>query len=184
MAEKQNVTIKKAKLKDDLFLEAEYSEVVKDGSNTVKKDCTAPVHDDLKAAFRKLDIHLGILCQQCVLDQEGIEWEITEDNLDMDVKNITCRGFTIGGSGDSEGVTLIGFRILSNDKILNLVSPFQKWDDINAPYEFVNELGEIIEECKHEVKEYLFNDKHAPEAQLDLFEQDSQDNGEKDTLLK
>lgn len=41
------ITIKKAKIKDNLFLEAEYSEQVQDGTNLVKKDCTAPVHDDM-----------------------------------------------------------------------------------------------------------------------------------------
>ena len=48
-----DVTIKKAKIKDNSYLEVEYSEVVKDGTNSVKKDCTAPVHDDLRRSFRR-----------------------------------------------------------------------------------------------------------------------------------
>jgi hypothetical protein len=147
------VEIKKAKIKDDLFLEVEYSEEVKDGTNQVKKSCTAPVHDDLKVAFRKLDDHLCKMSEQ--YNSQG----------HVDTFDVNCKGFIMTGTGDSEGVMLIGYRGLSNGKYLNLNSPSYKWSD---EYEYISELAEIIEECKHEVMLYLFEGKHQPDAQQEL----------------
>jgi hypothetical protein len=124
-----NAEIKKAKLKDSLFLEVEYSERTEEGGRNVKEDRTAPVHDDLKKLYRRLTIHLGLLCQQVyemhggdnsfradynpertliLLDPE-LQYEFTEEDWNI-LDLMTCTGFTIGGSGDSEGVTLIGRR--------------------------------------------------------------------------
>lgn len=140
----ERIKLKKAKIKDGLFLEVEYSEIVTDGENTVKKDCTAPVHDDLKNAYEELNSHLQDICQQ---NDECI-----------------CKGFSIGGSGDHEGVTLIGSRDVELG-IINLVTPFVKWD---ASYDRIGDLSEAIEVCKHEVKLYLFESKHKPDAQQEL----------------
>lgn len=189
-----NITIKKAKIKDSLFLEVEYSEQQEDGVNSVKKDCTAPVHDDLKLAFKKLNIHLALLCHQvntatgkgAINILKAFEEEVTHQ-LDPEqeytftaagweiVKAHYCSGFTIGGSGDNEGVVLVGKRELSNGKTLNLVSPFHKWEEDAYPYAYISELGQIIEECKHEVHAYLFEGKHQPDAQLSLFEGDEEE---------
>lgn len=192
MADSKNITLKKAKIKDNLFLEVEYSEQAEDGTNTVKKDCSAPVHDDLKKAFKKLNIHLALLCEQVIEPSKGgisvtkgleaenailldpdEDFAFTKDGWQL-ISKMACKGFTIGGSGDNEGVTLIGTRTLSNDKALNLVSPFTKWEEDYNPYSYSSELSQIIEECKHEVKEYLFNGKHQPDAQMSLeFEAES-----------
>jgi hypothetical protein len=185
-----SITIKKAKIKNELFLEVEYSEKLNDGTNTVKKECTAPVHDDLKLAFKRLNVHLALLCEQVYIAtgkagieiQKGIGEEIAwqmDPNNDFTfsqpswniIRGMYCSGFTIGGSGESEGVTLIGYRLLGNDKVLNLTSPFQRWGD---SYEFDSKLGEIIEACKHETYQYLFNDKHKPNAQLSMFDEDNE----------
>ncbi len=192
-----SITIKKAKIKNNLFLEVEYSEKQKDGTNTVKKDCTAPVHDDLKLAFKKLVPHLAVVCGQThiasgksatsvaiAFPEEELKWQLDPDEnfaftlggWELVSKHFIV-GFSIGGSGDSEGVTLTGYRELKNEKVLNLVSPFTKWDD---DYELASELGEVIEECKSEVKKYLFEGKHQPDVQGDLFAQEDQD----DPLLK
>lgn len=138
------IQFKKAKIKDGLFLEVEYSETITDGTNTVKKDCTAPVHNDLINAFEKLNEHLQRLCGQ---DDECI-----------------CKGFTIGGSGDHEGIVLIGSREVDFG-VLNLVTPFIKWD---SSYSEITELSEAIEACKHESLLYLFEGKHRPDVQQEL----------------
>lgn len=148
--------IRKAKIKNELFLEVEYSEMIKDGTNTVKKDCTAPIHNDLKAAFQKLDVHLT-----------GISEQYKEDGT-LDNENVTCKGFSIGGDG--EGVILFGFRKLSTGKALNFLSPFHKWDAETVGYEDSDGLRAAISVCKSEVSKYLFEGKHQPDAQgkLDL----------------
>src|SRR4051812_35348546 len=61
-----SINIKKAKIKDNSYLEVEYSERVQDGTNEVKKTCTAPVHDDMRLSFRRLNVHLALLTEQAV----------------------------------------------------------------------------------------------------------------------
>ena len=146
-----NITINKASLKDEIFLKGDYDQKIGEASRNIKFDDEHPVHDDLRRVFHDLSEHLRLLCQQ------------------PGEKIYKCTGFTISGSGDSEGVVLIGQRTLSNGKILNLVSPFQKWDDAE-PYEGTQELSELIETAKNEVYAYLFEGKHAPNNQLSLFD--------------
>lgn len=157
-----SVKIKKATIKDGLFLEAEYEEFVGEITNKVKKNSRAPIHDDLRNAFKKLDYHLTKLGDQ--YNNEG----------ELDIEHVGCTGFTIGGSGDHEGVTLFGGRILDGDKYLNIVAPFTKWESV---YNEISELGEIIEECKSEVDAYLFQGKHKPQmVQVEIdFEDDDMD---------
>lgn len=154
-----NITIKKAKLSKDLFLDVEYEEDLKDSTDTVTKKCTAVVHDDLRHAFNRLNEPLAELCEQ--MDKEGA----------YDITNVFAKGFSIGGSGDSEGVTISGSRVLSTGKKININTPFTRWDD--EDYGSISELGEIIEACKAEVKLYLFEGKHQPDNQLSLFSEES-----------
>lgn len=182
------IQIKKAKIKSHIFLEAEYSEPILDGVTQVKKDCTAPVHDDLKKAFRRLDIHLAFLCEQAKPSTDKKALSITAAFPDDEtvtrldpgeefrcllpdwhiINNTTCSGFSVGGNGETEGVSLFGVRVLSNGKKINIVTPFTKWAD---DYQFVGELIELIEECKAEVYSYLFENKHQPDNQPSLFEE-------------
>lgn len=155
----QNITIKKASIKENNYLSVEYSEHQPDGFSSIKKECKIPVHTDLKLAFKELDKHLALLSYQ--YNQNG--------NLCID--NIACKGFSIGGSGDSEGVTLIGVRTLENDKILNINSPFQRFDSDFYYYELTSELIDAIDDCKREVYAYLFEGKHEEDNQLALFEE-------------
>lgn len=150
--------IKKAKIKNELFLEVEYNELLKDGTNTVKKDCTAPVHDDLKKCFKKLDAYLASQSEQYTKDGE------------VDSARVTCRGFSI--SNDGEGVTLTGTRILENGKAFNFNSPYIKWDDEGA-----EKLRVTLNVCKAEVIKYLFEGKHQPEAQQKIDFSEDQNKG-------
>lgn len=143
------ITIKKAKLKDSLHLEVEYEERVLMGTNEVKKTCDAIVHSDMKDAFSKLSAHIEDIC---------------ELNNHTDVQ---AKGFTIGGSGDHEGVCLFGSSKLMLGT-MNVVTPFVKWD---GDYTGRADLGEVIEECKAEVLAYLFEGKKQPDAPT-LFDQD------------
>lgn len=187
-----NVTIKKAKIKDSLFLTAEYSEVIAAGTKSISEDFTAPVHEDLKRAFKKLTIHLRLLTGQVneatgksalhadydpertlVLFDPDMDFQFTEKDWDI-IDSLYCAGFSIGGSGDSEGVTLIGRRTIREGKVLNLVSPFQKWENDSFDYPHSSELSQVIAECIGEVKLYLFEGKHQPDIQISLFDQEAE----------
>lgn len=155
------VKIKKAKIKDGLFLEVEYSEELPGHSrkDTTLK-CTVPIHEDLKDAFAKLHKHLAILCDDISTRAKTI------DSWDFDnASDYTVRGFSIGGSDENEGVTISGSKEAKHG-IVNLNSPFQKWE--GSEYKFISDLSENIEECIYEVDQYLFNGKRAPEKQTSL----------------
>lgn len=152
-----SVKIKKAKIKDDLFLDVEYTEELQGHSKKdTKLSCTVPIHNDLKDAFRNFPKHLAYLCD---------ETEIDEDDKIYNVK-----GFSIGGNDENEGVTLSGSK--ENDfGIVNLNTPFKKWE--KSKYHAIGILGEEIEAAIYEINEYLFNGKKAPEQQLSLFEEET-----------
>lgn len=156
----QNVKIKKASIKDGIFLDVEYEETFGENRATVKKSCKAPVHEDLVNAFQKLDEHF------CKLGSQY------DDKGSLDIDNIKAKGFVVGGSGDHEGVTLIGGRDIEHG-YLNIVAPFTKWD---SDYEDISYLGEAIDDCINEVRMYLFEGKQAPQfVQSEMeFEEDLQ----------
>ncbi len=150
-----NVNIKKVTLKTDT-LDVEYGENIQEGSASVKKSCDSLVHDDLRAAFQKLDIHLATLSYQN--DAKG---KVLKEK-------ITCTGFELSGVGDSAGIKLSGNRVLPNQKSINLSTPKQLINGDFWNYPDMEDLETIIEECKEEVLAYLFEGKHAAESQLEL----------------
>lgn len=110
-------------------------------------------------------MHVAILCEQ-VSDRALFDPTEVEAKL---LTKITCTGFSIGGNDEHEGVTLIGRREMKNNRILNLVAPFTKWEDENAEYKHSWELQRAINACVLEVELYLFEDKYAPDPQGELF---------------
>jgi hypothetical protein len=147
-----NVKLQKASIKDGMFLTVKYEETTATSTDTYTRECTSIIHDDLKEAFSRLSPHIEDICEL------------------SNHEHVKAKGFTIGGAGDHEGVCIIGSSDLTMGT-LNLVTPFVKWD---SDYENISELGEIIDDCKNEVIAYLFEDKHAPEAQQKLEFEDEQ----------
>ncbi len=168
--------IKKASLKDDA-LEIEYDEIINDPEqgpviNTFKLKGGNRPHDDLKKAFEVLRFHTAMICEQVPpcpeMTVSNKKKEITAMlNALHDheiVKAITVSGFTIGGSDENEGVTLIGQRALKSGQVLNLVAPFTKWEsDYKYAADLYPEVAVAIQECL----EYL-KGKYAPNPQLEL----------------
>jgi hypothetical protein len=154
-----DVKIKKAKIKDELFLEGEYTETLPGHSKKDSKfSCTVPVHDDLKDAFAKLNKHLAILCDEVKTPKE-------KDFEAADFPGFTVRSFSIGGNDEHEGVTVSGFKEGKYGTV-NLNTPHTKWE--SEDYPFASQLSEDVEACIYEVDQYLFNEKRAPEKQLEM----------------
>jgi hypothetical protein len=161
-----DVKIKKAKVKEDLFLEVEYSEDLPGHSKKdTKLSCTVPVHEDLKNAFDKLHVHMAILCDEVKAPKK-------KDFAASEFPDFKVRGFSIGGNDDHTGVTISG----SKDGLyglVNLNTPFTKYE--SSEYPFLSELAEDIQVCEHEVIQYLFEGKRAPEKQIEIdFEGEEQ----------
>ena len=163
---KTTVTIKKAKIKDDLFLEGEYNEDLPGHSKkNTKFSCTVPVHDDLKEAFQKLHVHLAIIA-----DQEPAPKK--KDFSTTEFENFSVGGFSVGGADDNEGITISGSKE-GKYGLVNLNTPFTKYAE--SEYPFIDELGLDIQMAVYEVEQYLFHEKRAPEKQLEMDFEDPED---------
>ena len=147
----KNMNITKAKVTKDNTLVATYT----DETGTVTIEGKNLVTSDLINAFKALVPHMAFLCEQKEADGKKF-LEDMPDNIDS-ILEVT--GYTVGGDGDSRGVTLTGKRFLKSNKVLNLNAPFTKFADENEDYAFQFELEQAIESCCYEVNEYIFNKK-------------------------
>lgn len=155
--------ILKAKITRDNTLVATY----KDENGTTTVEGKNLVTNDLKRAFSMLVPHMAFLCEQ-----KEAENRLSLDELPDNIETILdVTGYTVGGDGDSKGVTVTGKRFLKSSKVLNLNTPFTKFNDENEQYDFQFELEQAIEQCDFEVREYLFNKKWKVVQQEFSFEE-------------
>jgi hypothetical protein len=132
------------------------------------------VHSDLSLIFTKLGIHLGVICER--IDKDAIKdidfiplhkpddegWDVYPEDVRLiseDASHFTVHAFEISGTGEKEGVILIGEERLSTGDYVSLKSPKKMWAEND--YKFINELRVLIDDLKDEVKQYK-NGKHAP----------------------
>ena len=164
----EKVKIRKAKIKDELFLEGEFTETLPGHSKKDSKfSCTVPVHQDLIDAFAKLPKHLAILCDGLIVPGKV---KHLEDWNDEELVKFTVKGFSIGGNEESESVSLSGAKEGSYG-LINLNTPSQKWE--GSEYHHIGSLGSDINACIYEVEQYLFEGKKAPERQMEIeFEEE------------
>jgi hypothetical protein len=171
--------IKQATITDGHKLNVTWVVNIANGTDTTAKKCAAPIHDDLRLAFSKLNNHLGRLCYQPITELNPEH----EKNRDLPALHcpIHCIGFKLSGNEDNESVTLSGSRTLPNAKNIDLQSPPQKWNGDIYDYGHSDELSQIVMECVGEVELYLFDGKHQPDNQLSLFpDEDNED----DTIVE
>lgn len=145
------MNITKAKVTKGNTLVATYT----DETGTVTVEGKNLVTNDLINAFKALVPHMAFLCEQ----KEAAGTDFLEDLPDNIGSILEVSGYTLGGDGDSRGVTLTGKRFLKSNKVLNLNAPFTKFADENENYAFQFELEQAIESCCYEVNEYIFNKK-------------------------
>lgn len=154
--------IKKAKIVNDSFLEVEYEEIGFENEQkfTNKLSFTGGqrVHSDLKKSFESLVPYLVDMCELV---------EFIDAQVPGNVIRYSVTGFSIGGSDEHEGVTIIGRKSLLSKKVLNLVSPFAKYDPETSDYEYCSELKAAIAFASVEVVAYL-EGKHEPSKQMSL----------------
>lgn len=166
-----NVVIKNASLRGYLFLTYKYILTDQDTKQTATISSDAPIHDDLKNAFRNLLPFFVHICEE-VKDEELISGAIndpfkyleqTEDE-EQDKANpflkFRVTGFEIGGKTDYEGVILTGEKVLKNYESITIKTPLIYF---GGEYTFANDLSEAIETAKRETFEYS-QGKQAPKA--------------------
>jgi hypothetical protein len=172
-------TIKKAKLNSLSYMEVEYeNKFVTHEDETfiveATEKCSWPPNNDLLVCLDRLKPHLAVLCEQVENMLEIESYQGAFETPHPILAKLKVTGFTIGGSDEHEGVTLIGRRILAGNRVLNLVSPFCKWEDEHNGYANSYELAVLIKDLQEEVCLYL-EGKKAPAVQLSLeFENHNQ----------
>lgn len=118
------------------------------------------VHPDMVEALASLRKHVVELC-------ELGEYPTFDDIPERLLGAIEVTGISIGGSGEHEGVTIIAKRKLRNNRILNLVTPFTKFEDEHSPYKYELDLSCCVGVVVDEARQYL-NGKFAPDAQIKM----------------
>lgn len=166
------VRITAATIKDGFctyYYDLKVNETVTD---KLKRNSGLLVHIDLLNAFKKLNPHLAVICEEInafdITDIEKIvssDDEEAYDKLPDDEKKISdimsqysVTGFTIDSTGENEGVSLVGTKKLSTGEPLKLDAPKKKY---NGNYHFINEFRVAVDACVFEVSEYM-NGKGAP----------------------
>lgn len=159
------MNITKAKITKDNTLVASFKNENEDNVTIEGKNL---IHKDLRAAFNELIPHLAFLCEQ-----KEADGKVAMDELPDNISSILeVTGYTIGGSDDDEGVTLIGKRFLKSKKVLNIIAPFTKYNNENEEYKHTFELQQAIEACNYEVEQYLTAKKWAVVQQELPFDED------------
>lgn len=165
-------SIRKAKLDKYGCLTITYDKIITHESGPVVNNLTQndghKAHPDLLAAFHKLNRHMALVCEQVRKTDEPFskkKMKITSSvngGEEMDatdlfginaedhgiLSRIKVTGFSL--SENAEGVTLIGMRKLASGQVLNLISPFIKYEDYND-----ETLPMQISDAESEVLQYL-----------------------------
>lgn len=165
-----NIEIKKAKVKNAIFLAYEYVEKTENYENKISTASDAPIHEDLRNAFDALIPHFALLTEEVSKAEvnEAIQYGDKPECLDK----FSVSGFTLAGTGDTEGVVISGHKSLESGKVVNFNTPFQLFDD--EDYDYSEELVKSIESLKNEVFQYM-EGKQAPRMQVGSFDFEDED---------
>ncbi|MCC3154604.1 hypothetical protein Q3A66_16435 [Hymenobacter sp. BT770] len=159
------ITIQKVKLKD-LHLTCEFTEQRTDDAplRAFALTCAEQVHPDLLHAFSRLVPHLCLLTEQ--LTETADYWPDDSEELPALFVSFTVTGFSI--ARHQGGATLIGQRVLTGGRVLNLTTPYQSFDDELATYPYAGLLETTLAAALAEVEAAL-RGKCTDYRQLDLF---------------
>ena len=91
---------------------------------------------------------------------------LTEDFIRMTEQDcehnlITITGITTGGSDENQGATIVGQRLLSGNRVLNLVAPFTKYEDMTKSTR-INIANALVE------AELFIEGKRKPDPQQEI----------------
>lgn len=173
----QKIEIKAGHLKDNMFCHYEYDHTVAaNTTDNIKRKSQVPVHEDMIAAFKDLNVHLAVICEEITpgdiddidnlpeVDPELDLDDPAQDKLAVKLAKFSVSAFKVVGNGENEGVVLIGQKLLSNMESVKLETPVVKWQ---SDYPFVNELHVAVFNAVEEI-EYYMNGKQAPPRQHEL----------------
>lgn len=124
------------------------------------------IHKDLREAMNALIPHLAVLTEQ----REAYNCNLSEVKADSNLPvRLSVLGISISGDSLDEGITITGNRMLQTNKVLNLNSPVAMLDGETDRYEYADDLYQLVENIKYEVRQYVEQKKWAIK-QGNLFE--------------
>lgn len=163
------ITLKKAKLIDQIEVYCEFDEriLIYDKPKTAHKTFSLfqEPHDDLINSLQELSIHLAVLCE--IIPAQEVNFKEKEYLENSSYKALKVTGVSFGGSDEHSGVTIVGRRTLKNNRVLNLIAPFTKYEDEHNQYKFSTELYDSCSKVEQEFIAYM-QGKYAPSKQLEL----------------
>jgi hypothetical protein len=142
-------------------LTVDYTEFYQDANykNEVAKTSEQYIHQDLKYALGLLKPHVASICEMKEAAAVNVENPSDED-LNVTLDKIIITGYSKGGSDDSAGACIIAQRILKTGQVLNITTPFTKFNDETGDgYSHGEALQSVIKRCDYEVDAYLFEGK-------------------------
>ncbi len=159
------LTFKKIKVKST-SVALEYDKKDGDFTEHWNLEGARPPHEDMVAVMQRLVPHLMLIAGQV----DGASLDETAEM--MQASDYTVTGVSWGGQDESRGVVLVGQRKLPGKRVLNLVTPFTKFEpsEFEEGYEYAGPLFHATEALCDEAEQYL-NGKHAPDSQLNLFDE-------------
>ena len=173
------IAIKRAAIKGSMFLSYDFEQTDVDVKNNIKTSSDAPIHDDLRNAFRKLIPHFVFICEE-ITDQKLIEKALANPELylenqetapDTSLFKYRVTEFKLIEKDDDDKVIISGSKRLLTNKEISFSTPAKSlYDDDDK---FREELNDDIKHIKSVVLAYM-QGKTAPKAQLEMFEEEEE----------
>ncbi|QYS85440.1 hypothetical protein JJC03_09335 [Flavobacterium oreochromis] len=173
-----NITIKKASLRNNMFLNYEFEQKDTEVNNTIKTQSDAPIHEDLANLFRKLIPHFAFITEEisedlalnAINDPDDYLFRPLENAIEPKLYNFYVTEFCVVDKKGLNFVSLSGGKVLASKDTISFSTYLVDLDSLND-YKFVSELSDLIEELKREVLLYM-DGKQAPRKQLEMFDEE------------
>ena len=169
-----NIVIKKAGIRSSLFLSYEFEQKDVDVNNTIKTSSDAPIHEDLRNAFRALIPHFAFITEE-VIDVDLVERAIEapesyvqdrEHSASEVFFKFLVTEFSITNKQGLNYVVLSGNKLLESGEVISFTAP--AIDLEGGKYQFRAALYDLIDVLKLEVLAYM-EGKQAPKTQMEMF---------------
>ncbi|WP_293916589.1 MULTISPECIES: hypothetical protein [unclassified Sphingobacterium] len=160
----------KVKVKDGIP-EICYWNIYEDGNKgeSIAKDPYL-IHKDFQEAIDALRPHFALLCD--LREADIIKKKIHQHHEEA-FTHIRISGITISGTGDDQGVCIVGSKSYRS-KVLPMTTPFEKFFDDYSDYRFKEELHSAIQLVQYEAEEYLNGKYRVQQMKMD-FESHAED---------
>jgi hypothetical protein len=179
-----NIVIKKASIRNGLFLNYEFEQKDTDVNNTIKTQSDAPIHEDLHKGFRKLIPHFALITEEisvelakmAIDDPEEYLFKPFEEAIEPHLYKFHVNEFSVLDKKGLNFVSLSRSKTLATKDSISFSTYLVDLDNL-TDYKFVQELSYLVDELKREVLLYM-EGKQAPRKQLEMFSEEDQEDQE------